>query len=309
MASKLSEMFSEGNFIPLKAHASTKKFYSGTFKGTNCLLIVFELGKEEREHFCKLTNFLLSQGISVPKIIYSPDNEEPFLITEFVSGRLLSQKPFDEIIFEKVIEEAKKFSLAQIDSTNNIKISILDRDRMKYELNFFVLHFCEGFSNETVDDETKRGLNILAEEVDSFPKSFCHRDYHSENIIVKKGNIFVLDYQDALIAPRTYDFASLYVDGYFDFPKRERESIKNYALSHFGASEEEFLKTALQRLLKALGTFGFQIVHRKKAKYIASVIRSAQYLDELIASNIVESEKTRNYLKALKNKITSELCG
>lgn len=309
MASKLSEIFSEGNFIPLKAHASTKKFYSGTFRGTKCLLIVFELGREEREHFCKLTNFLLSKGISVPKIIYSPDNEEPFLITEFVSGRLLSQKPFDEIIFGKVIEEAKKFSLATIDATDNIKISILDCDRMKYELNFFILHFCEGFSNEKVDDETKRGLNILAEEVDTFAKSFCHRDYHSENIIVKKDNIFVLDYQDSLIAPRTYDFASLYVDGYSDFPKIARESIKSYALSHFGASKEEFQKTALQRLLKALGTFGFQIVHRKKAKYIASLIRSLKYLDELIASETVENETARNYLKSLQAKITLELCG
>lgn len=309
MALKLSEILSKGDFSPLKAHASTKKFYLGKFNEKKHLLIVFELGKEERENFLKLTNFLHSQRISVPKIVYSPDDEEPYLITDFVSGKLLSQTPFDEKIFEKAVEEAKKFSLIKYDSLQAIKFPMLDFKRIKYELDFFLLHFCEGFANERVEEETRKALYNLAGEVDSFPKSFCHRDYHSENIIVKEDNVFILDYQDALIAPCAYDFASLYVDGYFDFPKKARESIKNYALSHFGASEEEFLKTALQRLLKALGTFGFQIVHRKKAKYIASVIRSVNYLDEMTASNIVESEKTRNYLKALKNKITSELCG
>jgi aminoglycoside/choline kinase family phosphotransferase len=309
MSAKLSEILSQGNFSPLKAHASTKKFYLGKFDGRERLLIVFELGKEERENFHKLTNFLLSQQISVPRIVHSPDDDEPFLITEFVEGKLLSQTICDEPIFEKALEEAKKFSLLKLDSSKGLEFSTLDFARLNYELNFFLLHFCEGFLNESVDQETRKALNSLAKEVDSFPKSLCHRDYHSENIIVKNGNIFILDYQDALFAPRTYDFASLYVDGYFNFSKKARESIKNYALSHFGALEEEFLKTALERTLKALGTFGFQIVHRKKAKYIASVKRTVNYLDELATPKTIENEKARSYLKGLQTKITSELCG
>ncbi|MCX7831191.1 MAG: hypothetical protein N2445_09090, partial [Acidobacteria bacterium] len=125
-----------------------------------------------------------------------------------------------------------------------------------------------------------------------------------------KGNeIFVLDYQDALFAPRTYDFGSLYVDGYYDFSREERAKIKNFAISLFGATEKEFLQTALQRALKALGTFGFQIVYRKKAKYIDSIKRTTRYLEELISCKTLEYEKSREYLKEIQNKITSELCG
>lgn len=304
-----SHLFANSKIKPLPSHASTKKFYVGNWEGKKALFIYFENGKEERENFRRLTEILVNYGISIPKIIYVPDNDEPFLITDFVDGLLLSKTIFSEEILKKVLEEAKKFSSLDINSFNNYSPLVLDEKRIKYEFDFFLLHFCQSFLNQHLQSQIKEELYLFAEEIDKFPKAFCHRDFHSENIIVSEKSVFLLDYQDALLAPRTYDFASLYVDGYFDFPKTASNQIVENIKSYFEADEIEFKKTALQRALKALGTFGFQIVYRKKSRYICSVKRTANYLYELSSQRILNSGLLVGFLHNLQKKITSELCG
>ena len=217
-----SELFASGKIKPLPSHASTKNFYIGNWEGERALFIYFENGKEEKENFKRLTEILVYYGISVPKIIYEPDSDEPFLTTEFIDGKLLSQAVFSEEIFEKVLREAKKFSCLDF---KNYSPLVLDEKRIKYEFDFFLLHFCQSFLNENLQSQIKEEMYFFAEEIDKFPKTYCHRDFHSENIIVKEKNVFILDYQDLLLAPRTYDFASLYVDVYFDFPRIAKDEI------------------------------------------------------------------------------------
>lgn len=309
MVLELHEILAAGKFQPLRAHASTKKFYLGEWEGKKSLLIDFEDGKEERNYFLKLTELLIKNKISVPNIVYVPNHDSSFLITQFIDGDLISKTPFSNKILEKIIEQAEQFTLIKKDHLTGLNIKSLDFMRLKYEFDFFLLHFCENFANDKIDNNIRKEIYNFAEEIDSFPKSFCHRDYHSENIISLKEDIFILDYQDALLAPRTYDYASLYVDGYYDFPGYAREEIRNRAVKYFGATQREFLKTALQRALKALGTFGFQIVHRKKARYIASVKRTVTYLDEFLEEDVVKNDTLRNYLRTLQNRLTLELCG
>ncbi len=309
MTQSLSEIILKGEFVPLKAHASTKKFYVGKWEGKKSLLIDFEGGKDERDSFYRLTQILLKNEISVPQIIYLPQGDYSFLVTEFANGNLISKSGCREKVFELILSQAEKFSLIKEDSLKNLNILTLGLKRIIYELDFFILHFCEVFANQNVGEEIRREIHLFAEEIDSFPKSFCHRDYHSENIVSDGENVFILDYQDALMAPRTYDYASLYVDGYFDFPESARQSVKNRALKIFNATEGEFLKTALQRALKALGTFGFQIVYRKKVRYVTSVKRTVSYLNELLGEKVVKSENLKDYLLFLQKRVTSELCG
>jgi aminoglycoside/choline kinase family phosphotransferase len=96
--------------------------------------------------------------------------------------------------------------------------------------------------------------------------------------------LVVIDFQDALLAPRAYDMASLAVDPYRSQDPRVAEHFRRAWLARTGAQPEEFDRTALQRALKALGTFGYQVTRRKRARYMRFVAPEARRAKELLAA-------------------------
>jgi len=106
------------------------------------------------------------------------------------------------------------------------------------------------------------------------PYVLCHRDFHSENLVIKNMNVFVIDYQDLRMGPDMYDPASLFRDrGTIAWVGRDRERdlLARYARS-IGADagfESRYWEALLQRSLKIAGTFARQSVERGRARYLA----------------------------------------
>jgi len=112
-----------------------------------------------------------------------------------------------------------------------------------------------------------RGFQKLARELAGEPGYFCHRDYHSRNLLVQDGEIKIIDFQDALLALRQYDLASLLFDAYVDFPPDLVEELLEYYLSAWEKAGGEpgdrekfrriFFLAGIQRGLKAAGRFAY----------------------------------------------------
>src|SRR6185295_6505679 len=101
------------------------------------------------------------------------------------------------------------------------------------------------------------------------PRVLCHRDYHSRNLMVRGRELYIIDFQDARQGPDTYDLVSLLRDSYVDLA----DGVVNDLIAYFlaitqrppgpaGEFRRRFDLMALQRNLKALGTFGFQTMSR-----------------------------------------------
>ena len=110
----------------------------------------------------------------------------------------------------------------------------------------------------------------------------CHRDYHSRNLMVHDGGLFVIDFQDARMGPDTYDLASLLRDSYVDISERELDDLIAYFLALTGVADaaafrRRFDLMAVQRNLKALGTFGYQTTARGNPVYIQYMPRTLHY--------------------------------
>ena len=131
----------------------------------------------------------------------------------------------------------------------------------------------------------------VAEELAAEPRVFCHRDYHSRNLMLHDGQLYIIDFQDARMGPDTYDLVSLLRDSYMDFSEREVDELIAFFLAlrgvgaeHRGAAMEagmfrrRFDLMALQRNLKALGTFGFQTTTRGNPVYIQYIPRTLAYV-------------------------------
>jgi len=172
----------------------------------------------------------------------------------------------------------------------------LDMDRFRFEMDFFVENFVERHRKIRADQGALRDLLLkLAEEAARTPRSvMCHRDYHCRNIMVRPtGSLALIDLQDARWGPDTYDLVSLIFDSYADFAPAWIEPLILRYLETAGINDDALLRHRIhvvgaERMIKALGTFGYQIEVAGRARYVDAIPRTLARLDRLLAA----SEKT-----------------
>jgi aminoglycoside/choline kinase family phosphotransferase len=189
-----------------------------------------------------------------------------------------------------------------------------DVDKLTWELEFFATYFVQGYRGVVLGSAERAALTeewlAIVEELAGEPRVLCHRDYHSRNLMVGDDSLYIIDFQDARMGPETYDLVSLLRDSYVDITDRQLDDLIAYFLAlkrtdDSRAAADEFRRRfdlmALQRNLKALGTFGYQTVTRRNTVYIQYMPRTLHYarnnleryprfarLRELLAAHIEE---------------------
>jgi hypothetical protein len=168
-----------------------------------------------------------------------------------------------------------------------------DVEKLSWELDFFTKHFLEAYRGVTLSAEQREALRGefagLVHELASEPRVLCHRDYHSRNLMLHEAQLYIIDFQDARLGPDTYDLVSLLRDSYVDLPEQTVEDLIAYFLALKGqtGNEREFRRRfdlmALQRNLKALGTFGYQTTARRNPVYIQYIPRTLKYVRDNLA--------------------------
>ena len=165
-----------------------------------------------------------------------------------------------------------------------------DVEKLTWELNFFVKHYLEAYRGAAFTPAEREALagefTRIVAELASEPRVLCHRDYHSRNLMWRDGRLRIIDFQDARLGPDTYDLVSLLRDSYVDLPPTLVDELLAYFLTLQGRSDERerfrrrFDQMALQRNLKALGTFGYQTTARRNPVYIQYIPRTVRYVRE-----------------------------
>jgi aminoglycoside/choline kinase family phosphotransferase len=168
-----------------------------------------------------------------------------------------------------------------------------DVEKLGWELDYFLTHFVEGYRGAALTDAEREALRVewrpIVEELAAEPRVLCHRDYHSRNLMLHEGRLYLIDFQDARMGPDTYDLASLLRDSYVDFTEEAIAELVAYflALKNGGPAYEadfprRFDLMALQRNLKALGTFGYQTTVRQNSVYIQYMPRTLRYVERTL---------------------------
>ena len=175
------------------------------------------------------------------------------------------------------------------------------------ELDFFTKHFLEAYRGVTLTPEEREALRdefaVLVRELAAEPRVLCHRDYHSRNLMLHESQLYIIDFQDARMGPDTYDLVSLLRDSYVDLPDQTVQELIAYFLALKGLTgtdhefRERFDRMALQRNLKALGTFGYQTTARRNPVYIQYIPRTLKYVRDNLAHQ-PRFERMRDLLAA-----------
>jgi hypothetical protein len=179
---------------------------------------------------------------------------------------------------------------AEIDPDGFVPYRIaFDIEKLTWELDFFLKHFVMGYRGASVTPSERAAFDeefkAIATELAAEPHVLCHRDYHSRNLMLHESTLYIIDFQDARMGPDTYDLASLLRDSYVDLDETEVGDLLAYFLALKGQASDpggEFRRrfdlVALQRNLKALGTFGFQTMARRNPVYIQYMPRTLRYV-------------------------------
>ena len=168
-----------------------------------------------------------------------------------------------------------------------------DTNKLSWEFEFFYKHFLRAYRGASPSVDVQRELSAewsaIVNELAAEPRVLCHRDYHSRNLMLHEGGLYIIDFQDARLGPDTYDLVSLLKDSYVDLTSQQVDDLIAYFLaltrgprgvtsSQASEFRRRFDLMALQRNFKALGTFGYMTVARGNSVYIQYIPRTLSYV-------------------------------
>jgi aminoglycoside/choline kinase family phosphotransferase len=318
-----SGMASKGpRVVPLTGDASDRRYFRVLLPDDESIVLALHAGPIDYATlpFVDVHDLLTRVPLPVPRILGHSDAEGILALEDLGDVTLqahlgaASENEHAALYREAValIEQLQRRG-AQLQSDGHLPYRIaFDVEKLTWELDFFVRHFLEGYRGVVLTAAEREALALewkdIAGELAAEAHVLCHRDYHSRNLMVHRGRLYIIDFQDARLGPDTYDLVSLLRDSYMDIADRDVDDLVAYFLALKGARDGEsaefkrrFDVMALQRNLKALGTFGYQTTVRGNPVYIQYIPRTLRYartnleryerfwrLRELLAASIEE---------------------
>lgn len=293
-----SREFPDQNFslTPASADASFRRYFRVTLPdGTTRIVMDAPPEHEDCRPFLKVAALFRDADVHVPEV-YAEDLAQGFLLLSDL-GNTTYLNILDATTAPKLYRDA---NAALIDIQRASRPGVLpdyDRELLERELNLFPEWYIARHLGVTLDDKQTATLRSVFEKIlaNNLAQAqvFVHRDYHSRNLMVP-GESYprtpgIIDFQDAVYGPITYDLVSLYRDAYIDW-KEEQELdfvIRYWEMARkaglpvpddFHAFYRDYEWMGAQRQIKVLGIFA-RLYHRDgKDGYLKDMPRVMTYL-------------------------------
>lgn len=283
--------FSDRDLLTLdmvSGDASFRRYFRATSSSASLIAVDAPPEKENSEPFVRIAKDWQSKGIRVPTVL-ADDLQLGFMLLEDFSDTQLIDT-LDASLPSPYLKSLETLLSIQMLPVENLPL--YDSALLKREMSLFSEWFLGELLGQDVQhwqtllDHTE---NRLVESALSQPQVCVHRDYHSRNLMVMKGGALgVIDFQDAVIGPITYDLVSLLRDSYVRWPD-ERVSgwVEDYRLMlldiGFNVPSQASFKKAfdlmgMQRQLKVLGIFSRLYLRDGKQGYLKDIPLTFNYL-------------------------------
>ncbi|HDY84252.1 MAG TPA: aminoglycoside phosphotransferase [Methylophaga aminisulfidivorans] len=268
--------------------ASFRRYFRIHYKTQSFIVMDAPPEHEDISSFISIAEFLASQGVNVP-VIHAKDITQGFLLlTDFGSTSFLSAVSIDTAnsLYKLAIDELLTMQCA---TQNQVALPIYDDKKLFDEMSLFSSWFLEKHLGLTSPVCVNESIDFILSETRQQPHYFVHRDYHSRNLMVCEDKLGIIDFQDAVIGPVSYDLVSLLKDCYIKWPVERVDEWKNYyksrAISLDLLSENDerqfdrwFDIMGLQRHLKVLGIFCRLHYRDGKSNYLNDLPLTLHYV-------------------------------
>jgi N-acetylmuramate 1-kinase len=275
---------------PLEKGGSDRKFYRICAHGLAPLIFVQYGGqREENKHYVEIGNFLEKAGVRVPKMILHEPADGRIWMEDLGETDLWASRtepwPTRRPLYEATLRQVHRLHCAAALFENEVALLGLqppfDAKLYHWEQEYFFSHCVGrhlGIPSKAVEPARAR-LHVIALELEKIPRCLIHRDFQSQNIVIQNGAPCLIDFQGMRFGLPQYDLASLLLDPYVDLTDEEQQSLLSFYCSQARACghnlaqdfEHVYWLCAAQRLMQALGAYGFLGHEKGKASFLSHI--------------------------------------
>lgn len=299
--------------VPLAADASTRRYFRihwgepAVGCPTTCVMMVCEPWQlQHTPDFLAVGQHLRAHGVRVPEVYGVSPHQGLMCLEDYGDCTLAAQwqtsTAAERLAWgQRAIDELVKMHTRGTQHSNPACPAFtlaFDVPKLLSELQFFREHAIEGLWQQTLTstarDDLDAAFGTLCILLASAPRYFCHRDYHGWNIMTCNGAVGILDFQDARLGPQPYDLASLLTDrgtpdllgsalmtGLVRYYTQRMEAETGRRIDR-DVFDQLFDYVAIQRCLKATGTFAAMAVVRQRPQYLPYIPPTLAYLQPLL---------------------------
>ncbi len=265
------------DITPIEKGGSDRKFYRVRCSPDQSIILVkYNLEREENRHYVQIAQFLGEHDIRAPKIYFHDPAEGLIWIEDLGERDLFGYREESWMVrrafYESALDEVAKLHRLPEGVCEKIKGDLpaeFNAALYLWEQNYFFEN-CLGryFKIDNVKLATLAtlpALSEIAERLDRLPRNLVHRDFQSQNLIIRNGQAYLIDFQGMRPGLAHYDLASLLYDPYVDLSETERAELIGYyrerqirsGVNINGEFDSTLRFCAMQRLMQALGAYGF----------------------------------------------------
>ncbi len=283
---------------PASADASFRRYFRLTTAADSYIVMDAPPLQEDCRPFIRVAGYLEAMQLNAPRVIEA-NLDDGFLLLSDLGTRLYLDELEDNPgrapdLYADAI--AALLTMQSRGAAFQSSLPSYDEDRFRFELSLFHDWLCGEHLRLSFSGADERAwlacCDVLTANALEQPQVFVHRDYHSRNLMLAAdNNPGILDFQDAMLGPLTYDLVSLLKDCYVSWPA---EQVRQWALQFYNGlatsmrtrvNELQFRRyfelMGVQRHLKAAGIFA-RLNHRDgKAAYLADIPRTLAYISAL----------------------------
>ena len=278
---------------PASADASFRRYFRVHYDATTRIVMDAPPAQENCQPYIHVSSLMASIGLHVPEVLQQDLQQGFLLLTDLGDRMYLAELNADTV--DSLYADAMQ-ALLRLQAHGLADLPPYDHTLFMNEMELFRHWYLERHLAMALSEHDNATINAafayLAEAALQQPQVIVHRDYHSRNLMIRSPNPGILDFQDAVIGPVTYDLVSLLRDCYIAWP---RQQVENWVTQYFQqarhqgmlpeVSESRFLSwfdlMGIQRHLKASGIFARLNYRDGKPGYLQDIPRTLGYVVEV----------------------------
>jgi N-acetylmuramate 1-kinase len=287
----------EIRITPIEKGGSDRKFYRVRCSAEQSLILVkYNLEREENRHYVEIAQFLEKHEIRAPRIYYHDADEGLIWLEDLGERDLFGYRDESWLVrrafYESALDEVRKLHRLPESVCLEMRQHLpaeFNAALYLWEQNYFFEN-CLGLyfkvDQGAIDKlSTLPAFAEIAENLATRPRVLVHRDFQSQNILVRNGHAYLIDFQGMRPGLVQYDMASLLYDPYVDLNAAERDEL----LEHYCGEKptEEFLRLlklcAMQRLMQALGAYGYLGLVKDHKHFLQHIPKAIESLREVVS--------------------------
>jgi aminoglycoside/choline kinase family phosphotransferase len=294
---------------PVEKGGSDRKYYRIRVTDEHSLILVrYGDGREENRHYCAIAGFLAGIGIHVPEIYHHDEEERLIWMEDLGEIDLWAYRavewPALRDVYSLTLDEMATLHLRGCNALQENPLTLqaeFNEDLYAWEQNYFFEN-CVGrvFNRPAGPGSDATRLREIASELAAKTRVLVHRDFQSQNVLLDRGDAWLIDFQGLRPGLAQYDLASLVFDPYMLLTESAREELIRMYVSKVldagGRIDPAFRRTldlcAMQRLMQALGAYGFLGLVRERTAFLEHIPAALKSLRDVLA-RIPELEATR----------------